>query len=206
MQDKNGLRTKLGLIGCIIMVVFGWFMYFKFYSEIKNPLSFMLALGLFTVFVVLVAIKIFTSSKSIAEQQTEIDKKMEGSVVGRAVSAGVNSWNIDIEVFKVIFKKPLLVVPFAISTILIALVIYVPLQSGSIGRLLGVMYNAGINNAIIFPIIILVYSFVSIFIYVLGYITLGYLLRRKYLDIRENYITVLYLDSSGCLVFGSCYL
>jgi len=128
--------------------------------------------------------------------QTDINntiniKGLENNPLGKAISVGLNSWNVDIQVFKIIFGKFKLFFPFLISIIAILAVILIPLLTGFDGRILKYFYQNRVSPYISLPIIIFTYSFICCSIYIVGYLVLGYILRKKYLNIGESLTTLI---------------
>jgi len=124
--------------------------------------------------------------ENIDNKNTINIKGLESNTLGKIVSVSINSWNVDIQVFKIIFGKFKLFLPFLISVLVILAVILIPLLTGFDGRLLAYGYQNQIDPIIFISFIVFIYSFICCSVFVFGYLFLGYLLRRKYLNINEG--------------------
>jgi hypothetical protein len=125
------------------------------------------------------------------EQNQQVNiKTSEITQIDRTMSVmRYNFWTVDIQVFRFVLKNFHLALPFIVSIVVILLLIFVPLLSGYDGYILSVLYHnlsyfSFVNYALLG--IILFYSIVCCSVYVFSYLYLGFLLRKKYLNIKEN--------------------
>lgn len=209
MQPQPGNRTIPLILGFIIFIIGGWSTVVLFPNSIHGQPLIIPAITLFTIFYIYLFIKWLINPKKFAEQQEARIQKMETTPVGRvALAMSYTSWTVDIQVFKFIYKKFSLFVPFLISIAVIIAVIMIPLLTGYDGQVLAVLHNhLSYNNFIYytFPVTIFLYSLVCCAIYAFSYVFLGYLLRKKYLNIQESPTAMIgrYLRLSGFIVLLS---
>jgi hypothetical protein len=187
-QNKNSTCSRMVslILGFVFFVIGGWSVVFLFPDSTKGYPLIIPIISLFTILYIYLFIKYLISPKKFVTDQAIIEESLEKDPLGKVVSTGLNSWNVDIEVFKVIFTKFQLFLPFLLSIIVIFALIFIPLATGSFGRMLAYFYQNNIHPYIFFPIIIAIYSFVCCSVFVLGYTSLGYVLRKKYLSINES--------------------
>lgn len=209
MQPQQN-RTIPLILGFIILVIGGWSMVI-YLPEFKQKSVFIIpVLILVTVVYVYLFIKWLINPNKFAQDQQARIQKMETTPMGRvALAISYNAWTVDIQVFKFIYKKFSLFVPFLVSIVAIMAVIMIPLLTGYDGQVLAVFHNhLSYNNFInyTFPVIIFVYSLICCAIYAFSYVFLGYLLRKKYLNIQESPFAMIgrYFRLTGFIVLLSC--
>ena len=193
-QNTNFTRTRfIGIIiGFIFFVIGGWSTIILFPEfRVDMPFYIIPILVIFTLGYIYVFVRMIMDRKWFAKNSEEIEENYNKNALGKVMLVGMNAGTVDIQVFKVIFKKFRLFLPFLISIIAVLAVIFIPLTSGYSGQLLKNLYQTNTNPYISLPSIFIVYSFICCSIFVLGYITLGYILRRKYLNVSES-ITVIF--------------
>ena len=146
---------------------------------------------LFTLAYIWLLVKWLINPQKFKEQQIKSDQNMQNSAAGRVLSTSINSWTVDIQIFKFIFYKFSLVIPFLISIALIFAVIYLPLIYGFDGQVLKAFYQARVSPVWCFPLLFIIHSFICCSIYIFEYLVLGHILRKKVLNISEG-ISVLF--------------
>jgi hypothetical protein len=193
MQNSN--RTILGLIVSFVIISAVWYIVLTFPDATKKePLIFpalILFTALFVVALAMILFRSFIKKESFKQQQGEIDSNFKRTAVGKVILAGINSWNVDWQVLKVVLKKPLFFLPFFVSLLSIVLLgiwtikLLIP-DYLKIHPIDWSTVNFG-NFVLVIIITFLAVSFICVSIYVLSYISLGYILRRKYFSVKENY-------------------
>jgi hypothetical protein len=187
-QNTNPNRSRIAalILGFVFFVIGGWSIVLFFPDSTRGYPLIIPIISLFTLLYIYLLIKYLISPKKFATDQIVMEQALDSNPLGKAVSVSLNAWNVDIEVFKIIFTKFQLFLPFLLSIVVIFALIIIPLATGSFGRMLAYFYQNNFNPYIFFPIIIWVLSFVCCSVFVLGYISLGYVLRNKYLNVSES--------------------
>ena len=122
-------------------------------------------------------------------QQLNIKENETSQISKTILKLGYSSWTVDVQVFRFIFKNFYLALPFIFSIVLILLIIFVPLLSGYDGYILSVLYrNLSYSSFVSYAFLgmFLFYSIICCSVYVYSYVCLGFLLRKKYMNIKES--------------------
>lgn len=191
-QNIKTPKTQLAIliIGFLFFVVGGWSAVFLFPESTKGNMFIVPAIMLFTLGYIWIFIKYIRSPKKFIEQQRATEQVWSNDPLGKVLLVGLNSWNVDIQVFKIIFRRFSLFLPFIFSIIVILAVILTPLLTGFDGKILRFFYQNQVNPYVFLPIVFFAYSFICCSIYIFGYLTLGYVLRKKYLNINESHFVL----------------
>ena len=205
MLNSGQNKTVPLILGFVFLVIGGWPMVIYF-PELRERSPMVIPVMIFvTGCYIWLFIKWLIDPKKYAERQERIAEQMNESTVGIVLQTTTNSWNVDIQIFKLIFRNFSFVVPYIISVALISVVIIYPIKLGYIAYLLAYLYRAGVPTSLIFPIVFLIYSLICVPIYASSYVLLGYILRRKYMNIREGIGTMVsrYFRLSGFIILLS---
>jgi hypothetical protein len=190
-QVKNKLAPGTMLILQVVFLVMVWIVILLFPEVIKTKV-FLLPLTIIgTLYVIYSVTRYVMNPQKYSKQQTEKESKLEESTLGRMSLIPSQSWTVDIETLKIIFKKFQLFLPFLISIVVIVFLIRELLFNGFDRAVLNLLVDNNISSYLTFPILFLVNSFFAMCIFVLGYITLGYILRKKYLNVRESPVMII---------------
>lgn len=172
------------MLSLTVFLAFGWLVFYVS-PEIRSEVSVLLALIVLTVLFFFKLAYSFFKIKNRDSVITESSITFPDTPTGQTMQALSDSQSVDLFTFRIIKNNSTLFLPFLISVLVIFVLLALTIPSLGLWSL-RYSLRSDINPWIFLPIIFFIYSFLCSTIFTASYLILGYILRRRYLHIKES--------------------
>lgn len=189
MQDQNkGMNIGL-ILSFIFIVVGGWAIVFLIPNSVEGNWYIIPILSLFTLAYVVLFVKYLVNPRKFVEHQANVVNTLDSTPQGKGLlSLSTKAWGVDVSTFQVVRRNVSFVIPFLVAVCVIGLLAYFSISQGGVRDFILYAGNIGLSNRAAGFLLVYIYSLVGCIIYTYSYIVLGYLIRRKYLLVKESFV------------------